>query len=54
MEVEYHEMPGLSLTLAQAKRLSGLRDDICARLLTTLIERAVLRRGTHLRCRPWS
>lgn len=40
-------MPGLSLTLAQAKRLFGLRDDICARVLTTLIDRAVLRRDPN-------
>ena len=47
MEVEYYEMPGLSLTLTQAKRLFGLRDDICARVLTTLIDRAVLRRDPN-------
>jgi hypothetical protein len=47
MELEYHEMPGLSLTLAQAKRLFGLREDICARVLTTLIDRAVLRRDPN-------
>jgi hypothetical protein len=47
MEVEYHEMPGLSLTLAQAQRLFRLRDDICARVLTTLVDRAVLRRDRN-------
>jgi hypothetical protein len=47
MEVEYHEMPGLSLTLAQAQRLFGLRYDICARVLTTLVDRAVLRRDPN-------
>ena len=47
MEVEYYGIPGLVLTLAQAKRLFGLSDDICARVLTTLIDRGVLRRDPN-------
>lgn len=39
---EYREMPGLTLTLPQARRLFGLRDDICRRVLRTLLEREVL------------
>jgi hypothetical protein len=52
IEGEYQEMPGLSLTVAQAKRLWGLDDSTCAFVLTTLIERRVLRQttsGTYLR-----
>jgi hypothetical protein len=41
--VEYQEMPGLRLTLAQAQRLFGLREDVCVRVLNTVVWRAVLR-----------
>lgn len=43
IRVEYDEMPGLRLTLAQAKRLFGLREDICVRVLDTLVQARVLR-----------
>jgi hypothetical protein len=43
---EYHEMPGLSLTVPQAARLWGLDTRTCAVVLTTLLERQVLRRTT--------
>jgi hypothetical protein len=33
---EFEEMQGLKLTLAQARRLFGLREDICVRVLNTL------------------
>ena len=49
---EYREMPGLSLTAPQAARLWGLEHATCAVVLTTLLERQVLRRtaiGTYLR-----
>jgi hypothetical protein len=52
VEGEYREMPGLSLTVAQGARLWGLDSGTCAIVLTTLIERLVLRRtaaGTYLR-----
>ena len=39
---EYHEMPGLSLTLAQASRLWQLEPSICRVLIDRLIERGVL------------
>ena len=48
---EYHEMPGLSLTASQAGRLWGLDRCTCAFVLTTLVERRVLRQapnGTYL------
>ena len=52
VEGEYREMPGLSLTVSQAERLWGLDHSTCALVLTTLIERRVLRQtmnGTYLR-----
>lgn len=51
VEGEYHEMPGLSLTASQAGRLWGLDRGTCAFILTTLVERRVLRQapnGTYL------
>lgn len=47
IEVEYHEMPGLSLTLPQAQRLFGLRSDICVRVLAALVDRSILRRDLN-------
>jgi hypothetical protein len=41
---EYREMPGLTLTAAQAARLFGLDARTCAAVLTTLTGRQVLRR----------
>lgn len=52
VEGEYREMPGLSLTVAQAERLWGLDRSTCAFVLTTLIDRRILRQttnGTYLR-----
>ena len=52
IEGEYREMPGLSLTVSQAERLWGLDSSTCAFVLTTLIERRILRQttsGTYLR-----
>jgi hypothetical protein len=34
---EYAELPGLKLTRAQARRLFGLRADVCDRVLDTLV-----------------
>ncbi len=42
--VEYDEMPGLSLSAAQAQRLFGLREDICMRVFNALVDAAILRR----------
>jgi hypothetical protein len=44
VEGEYREMPGLSLTLPQAARLLGLERSTCEVVVTTLIERKVLKR----------
>ena len=41
---EYHEMPGLSLTEAQARRLWGLDSGTCSVALRKLTELRVLRR----------
>lgn len=43
VEVEYHDMPGLRLTRAQAQRLFGLREDICVRVLDALVQARILR-----------
>ena len=45
--VEFEEMPGMQLTQAQANRLFGLRNDICTRVLTTLVNLARLRRDSN-------
>jgi hypothetical protein len=41
---EFEEMPGLSLTLAQAATFFGLRADTASRILTQLSDARVLRR----------
>jgi hypothetical protein len=40
---EFLEMRGLKLTAAQARRLFNLREDICTRVLDTLVLNGVLR-----------
>jgi hypothetical protein len=42
VRAEFDEMPGLTLTFAQTRRLFGLRDDICVRMLNTLLRDGVL------------
>ena len=44
IEVEYLEMPGLSITEAQAQRLWALDNTTCRRVLDTLVQRGILRR----------
>jgi hypothetical protein len=39
---EFHEMPGLSLTLAQATRLLGLSPEACTRVLNVLVSEGLL------------
>jgi hypothetical protein len=41
---EFMEMPGLSLTFAQAKRLWGIEHDLCERVIGVLVGAAFLRR----------
>lgn len=53
IEGEYREMPGMCVTAAQAQRLWGLDATTCSFVLTTLVERHVLRRtsrGTYIKC----
>ncbi|HEX5473174.1 MAG TPA: hypothetical protein VFX12_00820 [Vicinamibacterales bacterium] len=53
IEGEYREMPGLKLTVAQARRLWGIEPRQCQTLLTTLVDRRVLavtRDGAFVRC----
>ena len=52
IEAEYREMPGLSLTAAQAARLWTLDSEHCARVLSELINTGFLRCGADGRyCR---
>jgi predicted transcriptional regulator of viral defense system len=44
IEGEYHEMPGLKLTEAQARRLWGLDPNTCRVVLVTLMQKRFLRR----------
>ena len=40
---EFDEMPGLSLTPRQAARLFGLDQDVCRRIIDSLVDLAYLR-----------
>jgi predicted transcriptional regulator of viral defense system len=44
VQAEYAEMPGLSITLAQAQRLLAADHHTCVTVLTRLIDRGILRR----------
>ena len=44
VRAEYAEMPGLSVTLAQAQRLWGVDESTCRRVFDGLVARGVLRR----------
>ena len=49
---EYNEMPGMCVTPSQAQRLWGLDPPTCALVLSTLLERGVVRRtlrGTYVK-----
>jgi Fic family protein len=53
IECEYGEMPGMCVTAAQAQRLWGIDATTCSFVLTTLVERRILRktpRGTYVKC----
>jgi hypothetical protein len=43
IQTEYLEMPGLSLTFAQAQRLWGLDEPTCRELLIALVDARFLR-----------
>ncbi len=52
IELEYEEMPGLSLALAQAAKLFGAPPAACARILRGLVEKRTLdvsRSGRYIR-----
>ena len=52
IESEYREMPGLSVTPAQAGRLWGLNGTTCSWVLMTLVQAGILKqttRGTYIR-----
>jgi len=42
---EYREMPGLCLTMLQARRLWALDEGTCTRLLTDLVSEGYLRKS---------
>ena len=42
---EFHDMPGLVLSLKQASRLLGVDPSACARILATLTKAGVLRQN---------
>jgi hypothetical protein len=42
---EYREMPGLCLTLLQARRLWALDESTCSRLLSNLVSEGYLRKS---------
>ena len=44
VRAEYTEMPGLSVTLAQAQRLLAIDQPTCAAVFQTLVKRGVLKR----------
>jgi len=44
VQAEYAEMPGLSVTLAQARRLLATDEPTCAEVFKLLITQGVLRR----------
>ncbi len=53
IESEYREMPGMCVNALQAQRLWGLDSTTCSFVLTTLVERGILRRtprGTYVKC----
>jgi hypothetical protein len=45
IRAEFHEMPCLRLTAPQARRLFGLRADVCERVFGTLIAEGTLTCG---------
>ena len=57
VSAEFQEMPCMRLTPGQARRLFGLRSDVCQRILTTLVHQGALScDGERYRCndgRSW-
>ena len=46
VRAEFDEMRGLRLSLPQAGRLFGLREDVCVRILNALADEGFLKRTT--------
>ena len=44
IRAEFREMPGMALTIAQASRLFGLKDEECRAVVDRLVSATVLRR----------
>ena len=44
VQAEFLEMPGLRLTVPQARRFWGLEEELCDAILSTLVEARFLRR----------
>jgi DNA-binding MarR family transcriptional regulator len=42
---EFHDMPGLILTVKQASRFLGVDEAACARILASLTQAGILRRS---------
>ena len=52
IESEYEDMPGMCVTQPQAQRLWGLDTATCSFVLSTLVERRILKRtsrGTYIK-----
>jgi hypothetical protein len=49
VRAEFEELGGLNLTVPQAERLFGLRDDICVRVLDALAREGLLCRSPNNR-----
>ena len=47
IESEYEEMPGMCVTQPQAQRLWGLDAATCSFVLSTLVERRILKRTSR-------
>ena len=49
VRAEFEELGGLNLTVPQAERLFGFRDDICVRVLNALVREGLLCRTPNNR-----
>jgi len=47
LSAEFNEMPGLALSVRQASRFLGLKEEACGRLLSALAREGILRRNSH-------
>jgi hypothetical protein len=47
IQTEYIEMPALKLTVAQVRRLCGLRQEVCAAAVRVLVAKGFLRQAAN-------